>query len=108
MYLCIGWGVCQAPINLKFNDDFLSIETLPLYEFFTDLDDALLEPLKKIWALGADRECFDWGFANFDTKTFRWTVGALSPQEQKDLGGIRPKKYWHKDPTESKEYFLYT
>ncbi|KAG5750262.1 hypothetical protein H9Q70_007081 [Fusarium xylarioides] len=108
MYLCIGWGFCQAPVNLGFHNDFLSIETAPLYEFFADLDDALLEPLKKIWELSADRESFDWVFTDFGTPSFRAAVGALSPQEQKDLGGIGPKEHWYNDPTESKEWFLYT
>ncbi|EXM20157.1 hypothetical protein RAB80_008719 [Fusarium oxysporum f. sp. vasinfectum] len=35
-------------------------------------------------------------------------VGALSPQELEDLGGIRRREYWYNDPTESDEYILYT
>ncbi|SCO85786.1 uncharacterized protein FRV6_09913 [Fusarium oxysporum] len=34
-------------------------------------------------------------------------VGALSPQELEDLGGIRRREYWYNDPTESDEYILY-
>ncbi|KAF5251269.1 hypothetical protein FANTH_3561 [Fusarium anthophilum] len=108
MYLCVGWGFCQAPVKLNFKENYLARETKPLYEFIADLDDALLEPLKEIWALSANRERFDWVYTDFDRPSSRATVGALSPQEQKDLGGIRPKEYWYNDPTESKEYFAYT
>ncbi|ENH69522.1 hypothetical protein FOC1_g10011878 [Fusarium oxysporum f. sp. cubense race 1] len=108
MYLCIGWGFYKAPaVKLVFNNDILARETAPLYEFIVDLDDALLEPLKKIWALSRNRERFDWVFTDFDATSFRTTVGALSPQELEDLGGIRRREYWYNDPTESDEYILY-
>ncbi|KAF5592103.1 hypothetical protein FPCIR_5794 [Fusarium pseudocircinatum] len=95
-------------LKLDFDRNDLARETRPLYEFITDLDDILLEPLKEIWVLSANRERFDWVYTDFDSPSFRATVGALSPQEQKDLGGIRPKEHWYNDPTESKEWFLYT
>ncbi|KAL7759487.1 hypothetical protein ACKLNR_009577 [Fusarium oxysporum f. sp. zingiberi] len=108
MYLCVGWGSYEAPaVKLDFNYDTLARETAPLYEFIVDLDDALLEPLKKIWALSGNRERFDWVFTDFDATSFRTTVGALSPQELEDLGGIRRKECWYNDPTESDGYILY-
>ncbi|KAF5649498.1 uncharacterized protein FTJAE_935 [Fusarium tjaetaba] len=108
MYLCVGWGFCEAPVKLGFDRNDLARETKPLYEFIADLDDILLEPLKEIWTLSANRERFDWVYTDFDCPSFRATVGALSPQEQKDLGGIRPKEYWYNDPTESTEWVPYT
>uniref|UniRef100_A0A0D2XPG7 Uncharacterized protein n=1 Tax=Fusarium oxysporum (strain Fo5176) TaxID=660025 RepID=A0A0D2XPG7_FUSOF len=80
MYLCIGWGFYEAPaVKLDFNYNTLARETAPLYEFIVDLDDALLEPLKKVWALSRNRERFDWVFTDFDATSFRkmprWDCG---------------------------------
>ncbi|KAG7415732.1 hypothetical protein Forpe1208_v005698 [Fusarium oxysporum f. sp. rapae] len=89
MYLCVGWGFYKAPaVKLVFNNDALARETAPLYQFIVDLDDTLLEPLKKIWVLSGNRERFDWVFTDFDATLFRATVRALSPQGLGDLGGI--------------------
>ncbi|KAI1021811.1 hypothetical protein LB505_008842 [Fusarium chuoi] len=112
LLLFTGWKFTRAPgLKLKYKGETLVEETKPLHEFIADLDDALLEPLRKMWELSQSRERFDWVFTDFDITHYdEMSEGealALSPQELKDLDGIRGMKYYYRDPSESKRYTLY-
>ncbi|CVK94105.1 uncharacterized protein FMAN_03343 [Fusarium mangiferae] len=91
LLLFTGWTFTQAPgLKLKYKGEVVQ-ETKPLHEFIADLDDALLEPLTKMWELSQSRERFDWIYTDFNITHYdeMSEALALSPQELKDLDGIR-------------------
>ncbi|KAF4437244.1 hypothetical protein FACUT_5793 [Fusarium acutatum] len=111
LLLFTGWTFTREhELSLKYKEECFVEETKPLPEFIADLDDALLEPLKKMWELSQSSERFDWIFMDFNiTDDDEMTAAlALSPQELEDLDGIRGMKYYYRDTSESKRYTLYT
>ncbi|KAF4494037.1 hypothetical protein FAGAP_9842 [Fusarium agapanthi] len=111
LLLFTGWTFTRDPgLSLKYKEETLVEETKPLHEFIADLDNALLEPLRKMWELSQSRERFDWVFTDFNITDYdeMSEALALSPQELEDLGGIRGMKYYYRDTSESRRYTLYT
>ncbi|KAF5599292.1 hypothetical protein FPANT_3575 [Fusarium pseudoanthophilum] len=120
LLLFTGWAFYQETgLKLSYKEDTFVEETKPLYAFLVDLDDALLESLKKMWDLSQSRERFDWVFTDFivtDIDEIPEAL-ALSPQELKDLNGIQGRTHYYLDPDESddsddsdesEEYIPYT
>ncbi|KAF5622981.1 hypothetical protein F52700_10293 [Fusarium sp. NRRL 52700] len=102
----------QPGLGLEYKVETVVEETKPLHEFIADLDDALLQPLKKMWELSQYRERFDWVFTDFtindDDDDEMNEALALSPKELENLNGIRGIKYSYRDSSESEQYTLYT
>ncbi|KAF4344076.1 hypothetical protein FBEOM_1948 [Fusarium beomiforme] len=82
-------------------------ESVPLYAFVTDLDNALLEPLEKIWTLSEFTERFDWIFTDLRVPNRAEIAQSISPQELADLGDIKGREYWYDEFYEN-NYALYT
>ncbi|KAF5687288.1 hypothetical protein FCIRC_2417 [Fusarium circinatum] len=97
LLLFTGAAFLEEPgLSLSYNEETLVEETNPLHGFTAELDDALLEPLKKMWELSQFRERFDWVFTRFNANDYEMTEAlALSPQELEDLDGIRGIKYYY-------------
>ncbi|KAH7260963.1 uncharacterized protein BKA55DRAFT_686541 [Fusarium redolens] len=111
MLLLTGWAFMQAPgVEMDFKHNNLAEETTPLHEYLTDLDDALLVPLKNIWTLSESRERFDWVFTNFVVTDMDELTEALalSPQELEDVGGIKGVEYSYNDSDDPSKFTLYT
>ncbi|KAF4967939.1 hypothetical protein FSARC_4592 [Fusarium sarcochroum] len=96
-------------------------EPAPLYEFCTELDDALLEPLTRIWAASDNCESYDWVFTeylieglsktgNSAKEKEKWFGFAqvLSLKELTELGGIKGERFYYKDRYDGGGYELYT
>ncbi|KAH7127948.1 hypothetical protein B0J13DRAFT_646052 [Dactylonectria estremocensis] len=84
------------------------VTTVPLYEMCADVDEALLEPLRRIWAASNQSEDFRWAFGSYTVRhqscnqssdaeqelaRSRELVQALTPEELEALGGIKKQSY---------------
>ncbi|KAF5711080.1 hypothetical protein FMUND_9230 [Fusarium mundagurra] len=116
LLLSTGHAFLREPgLSLIFEEETVIEKAKPLHEFIADLDDKLLEPLKKMWELSQCRERFDWVFTDLDINDDEMTEAlALSPQELEGLDGIQGIEYYYRDSgdsgdsSESEGYTLYT
>ncbi|KAH6984339.1 hypothetical protein BKA56DRAFT_580906 [Ilyonectria sp. MPI-CAGE-AT-0026] len=98
----------EGALDKKFIKSKARTTTVPLYELCTALDDALLEPLRRMWAASNKNEDFCWVFGDY-TLLYHHSPGlpnvqeemarrselaqALTPTELATLGGIKDRSY---------------
>ncbi|KAH7161995.1 hypothetical protein B0J13DRAFT_632764 [Dactylonectria estremocensis] len=105
LYLASAF-VHEKSLNLRFSESKAPGATAFLYEFCVELDDALLDPLRRIWANGDKCNDFDWVFSDHPVQRwvaregskgdgFRYSelVQALSADELTALGGGRGRRW---------------
>ncbi|KAH7176938.1 hypothetical protein EDB81DRAFT_51259 [Dactylonectria macrodidyma] len=98
----------EYALNKSFIKSKARVTTVPLYELCADVDEALLEPLRKIWAASNNSEDFRWAFGSYTVRSesydessdaeqemvrSRELIQALTPEELAALGGIKKQTY---------------
>ncbi|KAH7177089.1 hypothetical protein EDB81DRAFT_864418 [Dactylonectria macrodidyma] len=114
LYLASAF-VHEKSLNLRFSESKAPGATAFLYGFCVELDDALLDPLKRMWAKGDKCDDFGWVFSDHPVQRFVAREGsegdgfrhlelaqALSADELTALGGGRGRRWFWSAPGDEK------
>ncbi|KAL2675578.1 hypothetical protein Neosp_011765 [[Neocosmospora] mangrovei] len=103
-------------LNFRFSESKAAAASAFLHEFCVELDDGLLEPLKRIW-IKDDQEQFHWVFSecpvqrseesNIDPARYRDLAQALSPEELKAAGG-KGQQWFRSEPEDEPDWKLFS
>lgn len=104
MYLYLSSALIHdKTLNLRFSESKAPAASAFLHEFCIDLDDGLLEPLKRIWVKN-NQEQFHWVFSEYpiqrsagsdvDPAGYSDLAQALSPEELTAAGGRGRQWFW--------------
>ncbi|KAF4974573.1 hypothetical protein FZEAL_8545 [Fusarium zealandicum] len=118
LYLASAF-IHEHALDKRFRKSTVQVTSAVLYEFCIDLDDALLEPLRKIWAASNRCEEFNWVFTEYPVQP--WSVDqnytydenkaelaqALSPDDIAALN-FKGRQFRCAVPSDDPDWKLYT